>query len=224
MLVKARFFMALGLLLLLHLTPALAKAAPLQTLDSLLNDIQILAYDLDEAQIRQLEQQRILNNYWQNITKQDNLGSKSTSTGYFDQDQSHKAFDPNRSKRHIFSNWFMQHQRRSVTEESDKYKNSGTSSDHQRKTEESNNEHEDNSPTKLEELNFAIRKLQMWEFALHRRFGDRFKNNPQQLAAHPIWQKIMKVRAMLHRLMAIAEANRAQMDEVRGLRNTRLKK
>merc|ERR1719410_1658666 len=115
MLVKARFFMALGLLLLLHLTPSLAKAAPLQTLDSLLNDIQILAYDLDEAQIRQLEQQRILNNYWQNITKQDNLGSKSTSTGYFDQDQ---------SKRHIFSNWFMQHQRRSVTEESDKYKNS----------------------------------------------------------------------------------------------------
>ena len=82
-----------------------------------------MAYDLDEAQIRQLEQQRILNNYWQNITKQDNLGSKSTSTGYFDQDQSQKAFDPNRSKRHIFSNWFMQHQRRSVTEESDKYKN-----------------------------------------------------------------------------------------------------
>ena len=38
------------------------------------------------------------------ITKQDNLGSKSTSTGYFDQDQSQKAFDPNRSKRHIFSN------------------------------------------------------------------------------------------------------------------------
>ena len=68
--------------------------------------------------------------------------------------------------------------------------NSGISSDHQRKTEESNDEHEDNSPTKLEELNFAIRKLQMWEFALHRRFGDRFKNNPQQLAAHPIWQKV----------------------------------
>ena len=36
----------------------------------------------------------------------------------------------------------------------------------------------------------AIRKLQLWEFALQRRFGDRFKNAPHKLAAHPLWQKV----------------------------------
>ena len=75
--------------------------------------------------------------------------------------------------------------------------NSGTSlskPDHQRRPEKPNQEDDEHSEvqsaTKLDELNFAIRKLQMWEFALHRRFGDRFKDNPQQLAAHPIWQKV----------------------------------
>jgi len=232
MLVKARFLMALGLLLQLHQTPALAKAAPLQTLDSLLSDIQILAYDLDEAQIRQLQQQHIPNNFRQNDSKRDDLDSKNTKNNDFNQDRSKKnSLDQNRLKRHIFSNWFLQHQRRSVNDESAQNKKSSTSlskPDHQRRPEKPNQEDDEHSEvqsaTKLDELNFAIRKLQMWEFALHRRFGDRFKDNPQQLAAHPIWQKIMKVRSMLHRLMALAEANRAKMDDTRGLRNERMKK
>ena len=63
-------------------------------------------------------------------------------------------------------------------------------------------------PIKLQELDFAIEKLQKWELALFSRFGDQFKNNPQLLAAHPIWQEVMKVRTKLHRLMAMAEAYR----------------
>ena len=59
--------------------------------------------------------------------------------------------------------------------------------EYQDKSEEQDQQQPD---TKLDELNLAIRKLQLWEFALQRRFGDRFKNAPHKLAAHPLWQKV----------------------------------
>ena len=49
----------------------------MQTLDSLLDDIQILAHDL-EAQFRQIRQESILNKYWQNITKRDKYKNSAT--------------------------------------------------------------------------------------------------------------------------------------------------
>ena len=61
--------------------------------------------------------------------------------------------------------------------------------EYQDKSEEQDQQQPD---TKLDELNLAIRKLQLWEFALQRRFGDRFKNAPHKLAAHPLWQKVQK--------------------------------
>ena len=62
--------------------------------------------------------------------------------------------------------------------------------EYQDKSEEQDQQQPD---TKLDELNLAIRKLQLWEFALQRRFGDRFKNAPHKLAAHPLWQKVQKI-------------------------------
>lgn len=212
MLVKARFFVAFGLLLQLLQTTTSTKAAPLQTLDSLLSDIQILAYDLDAAQSQNLQHQN-----------QNNPPVQSN-------------FRPNRSKRHIFSNWFLQHQRRSVINNKHPRNSGGVSIAHQSRDQtrpdKSEQEYQDKSEeqdqqqpdTKLDELNLAIRKLQLWEFALQRRFGDRFKNAPHKLAAHPLWQKVMQLRQMLHRLMAMAEANRAKMQDTRGLDTTRMKK
>lgn len=213
MLIKARFFVAFGLLLQLLQTTTSTKAAPLQTLDSLLSDIQILAYDLDAAQSQNLQHQ----NYQNSPPAQSN-------------------FRPNRSKRHIFSNWFLQHQRRSIINNKQPRNSGGASLSYQSRDQtrpsKSEQEYQDKSEeqdqqqpdTKLDQLNLAIRKLQLWEFALQRRFGDRFKNAPHKLAAHPLWQKVMKLRQMLHRLMAMAEANRAKMEDTRGLDTTRMKK
>jgi len=209
MLVKARFFVAFGLLLQLLQTTTSSKAAPLQTLDSLLSDIQILAYDLDAAQIEKLKHQNIPQNFGQN---RQNSGQ-------------------NRNKRHIFSNWFLTHQRRSADNNEQSRKSGSSSRTNQAQTRPNKSEHksQDKSEitqpeTKFDELKFAIRKLQLWELALQQRFGDRFKNAPHKLAAHPLWQKVMKLRQMLHGLMAMAEANRAKMDQSRGLELTRMKK
>ena len=48
-------------------------------------------------------------------------------------------------------------------------------------------------------------------------------------AEHVLWLlliflQVMKLRQMLHRLMAMAEANRAKMEDTRGLDTTRMKK
>ena len=39
-----------------------------------------------------------------------------------------------------------------------------------------------------------------------------------------LFLQVMKLRQMLHRLMAMAEANRAKMEDTRGLDTTRMKK
>ena len=57
----------------------------MQTLDSLLNDIQILTHDM-EAQFRQIQQQSILNKYWQNITKRENYKNSSTKVSKPEED------------------------------------------------------------------------------------------------------------------------------------------
>ena len=57
----------------------------MQTLDSLLNDIQILTNDV-EAQFRQIQQQSILNKYWQNITKRDNYKNSDTKVSKSEED------------------------------------------------------------------------------------------------------------------------------------------
>ena len=72
---------------------------------------------------------------------------------------------------------------------------------------------------KNSEVMNTIRKLQMWESALLRRFGDRFRDAPDQLAMNPLWVKVMKVRAVLHRLKAVVESQQ----NPRGLDTTRMK-
>jgi len=71
---------------------------------------------------------------------------------------------------------------------------------------------------RLQELISGIRRLQLWEAALLRRFGDRFLDKPEKLTMNPLWMKVMKLRVMLHQLMQMAAS------EARGLDTTRMKK
>lgn len=68
---------------------------------------------------------------------------------------------------------------------------------------------------RAQELNAAIMKLKIWEAALLHRFGDRFRDSPENLAMNPIWMKVMKLRSMLHQLMQVAEVQRRGMDTTR---------
>lgn len=80
--------------------------------------------------------------------------------------------------------------------------------------------HEEAQDPKMADLQKAIRKLQIWETALIRRFGDRFGDSPDNLAMNPLWVQVMKLRSMLKRLKVVAEMQaeakaRGQLDTTR---------
>lgn len=134
----------------------------------------------------------------------------------------------NRKKRRplpILSTW-LQQRRSGAAAESSGFNPQLSASRHQQdhgadETEPDANEFEDNDTGRIQEMMNAIRKLQAWETALLRRFGDRFKDKAEKLAMNPMWIKVMKLRAMLHRLKAMVET---QQPTHRKLDTTRMKK
>jgi len=158
--------------------PTQAAPAALETLDSLLSDLQILAQDYE---------------FHHNPKSQ-----------YLDSRNKRQYLD-SRDKRRpmpLLATWFQQ-------------RRSSPSTTPQKVARTVSNQQDQNENSKISELNHAIHRLRMWEAALQRRFGDRFRDNPEQLAMHPLWVKVMKLRAMLHRLMALAETRTKALDTTR---------
>ena len=50
----------------------------------------------------------------------------------------------------------------------------------------------DKNEVEIIDLNMTIRKLQMWDATLIRKYADRFKANKESLTENPIWQKVRK--------------------------------
>lgn len=50
----------------------------------------------------------------------------------------------------------------------------------------------DKNELEIIDLNMTIRKLQMWDATLIRKYADRFKANKESLTENPIWQKVRK--------------------------------
>ena len=48
----------------------------------------------------------------------------------------------------------------------------------------------DKNELEIIDLNMTIRKLQMWDATLIRKYADRFKANKESLTENPIWQKV----------------------------------
>ena len=57
----------------------------------------------------------------------------------------------------------------------------------------------------INDLNMTIRKLQMWEATLIRKYADRFKANKESLTEHPIWQKVRSQKIKNRRILKIEE-------------------
>ena len=50
----------------------------------------------------------------------------------------------------------------------------------------------DKNELEIIDLNMTIRKLQMWDATLIRKYADRFKANKESLTENPIWQKVRR--------------------------------
>lgn len=54
---------------------------------------------------------------------------------------------------------------------------------------------------RAQEVATVMRKLRLWEAAILRHFGDRLANHPEHLVTHPLFVKVMKIRAKLHEML-----------------------
>ena len=59
----------------------------------------------------------------------------------------------------------------------------------------------------------TIRKLQMWEATLIRKYADRFKANKESLTENPIWQKVRSQKIKNRRIFKIEEQQEEQEQE-----------
>ena len=59
----------------------------------------------------------------------------------------------------------------------------------------------------------TIRKLQMWEATLIRKYADRFKANKESLTENPIWQKVRSQKIKDRRIFKIKEQQEEQEQE-----------
>ena len=55
----------------------------------------------------------------------------------------------------------------------------------------------DKNEVEIIDLNMTIRKLQMWDATLIRKYADRFKANKESLTENPIWQKVRKKKKII---------------------------
>ena len=175
-----------------------------QTLDGLLSDIQLLAEQYESQSKNDHDSSTSYESFKNSLPESnapyDYRNSISESPAPYDEPREPLAL--RRPKRiPIFSTWLQR--RRSAPAEPPAQETT---------------EFKGPAASKFTELDNAIRKVQMWEAALHRRFGDRFRDTPENLAMNPVWVKVMKLRAMLRRLKAMAEAR------TRGLDTTRMRK
>ena len=65
----------------------------------------------------------------------------------------------------------------------------------------------------INDLNMTIRKLQMWEATLIRKYADRFKANKESLTENPIWQKVRSQKIKNRRIFKIEEQQEEQEQE-----------
>ena len=65
----------------------------------------------------------------------------------------------------------------------------------------------------INDLNMTIRKLQMWEATLIRKYADRFKANKESLTENPIWQKVRSQKIKNRRIFKIEELQEEQEQE-----------
>eukprot|EP00093_Oithona_nana_P009689 09689.XXX_98332_99106_1 [CDS] Oithona nana genome sequencing. len=73
----------------------------------------------------------------------------------------------------------------------------------------------DKTELDINDLNMTIRKLQMWEATLIRKYADRFKANKESLTENPIWQKLMRLRKLTRKLMKVYKERTSRLDTTR---------